>query len=228
MTRIRSLAIFVFWAALSASLIHAQELQGYRGFQFGANLVAVAKQTDMKPSEAKLLHERPAMIQELWWYRPIGSSSIAMDPVREVVFSFYNGELFRMVINYDQDRTDGLTDEDMVEAISAKYGIAARPVATIVLFSSSQVYNDSQKVIARWEDGQYSFNLFRYSYQPTFGMVAFSKQMDNLAQAAVVEAFRLDKEEAPQREIERQKWEDTEHRAAQEKARAANKPAFRP
>ena len=228
MTRIRSLAIFIFWAALSASLIHAQDLCGYRGFQFGTNLVAVAKQTEMKPSEAKLLHERPAMIQELWWYRPVGSSSLPKDPVREVVFSFYNGELFRMVINYDQDRTEGLTDADMVEAISAKYGIAARPVATIVLFSSSQVYNDSQKVIARWEDAQHSFNLFRYSYQPTFGMVAFSKQLDTLAQAAVVEAFRLDKQEAPQREMERQKKEDAENRAAQEKARSVNKPAFLP
>jgi hypothetical protein len=205
MTMMRSLAIFFFLAALPASLIHAQDLRGYWGFQFGTNLVAVTKQTDMRPSEAKLLHQRPAMIQELWWSHPLRSSSIAVDPVREVVFSFYNGELFRMVINYDQDRTDGLTDEDMVEAISAKYGVASRPVATIVLFSSSQVYNDSQKVIARWEDEQYSFNLFRYSYQPTFGMVAFSKQLDTLAKAAVVEAFRLDKEEAPQREMERQK-----------------------
>jgi hypothetical protein len=228
MTRIRSLAIFIFWAALSASSIHAQDLRGYREFQFGTNLVAVAKQTNMKPSEAKLLHERPAMIQELWWCRPLGSSSLAMDPVREVVFSFYNGELFRMVINYDQDRTDGFTNEDMVEAISAKYGIAARPVATVVLFSSSQVYNDSQKIIGRWEDAQYSFNLFRYFYQPAFGMVAFSKQLDTLAQAAVVEAFRLDKEEAPQQEMERQKKEDAENRAAQDKVRSVNKPAFRP
>jgi hypothetical protein len=228
MTGIRNLAVFVSWAALSASLIHAQELQGYRGFQFGTSLVAVAKQTDMKPSEAKLLHRRPAIIQELWWYRPNGSSSLATGPVREVVFSFYNGELFRMVINYDQEKTDGLTDADMVEAISAKYGVAARPVATIVLFSSSQVYNDSQKIIARWEDAQYSFNLFRYSYQPTFGLVAFSKQMDTLAQAAVLEAFRLDREEAPKRETERQKKEDAEYRAAQEKARAVNRPAFLP
>ncbi len=205
MTRIRSLAVLILWAAFSASLIQAQDLRGYRGFQFGTNLIAVAKQTDMKPSEAKLLHQRPAMIQELWWYRQPRDSSRALGSVREVVFSFYNGELFRMVINYDQDRTDGLTDEDMVEAISAKYGAAARPVAAIVLFSSSQVYDESQKVIARWEDAQYSFNLFRYSYRPAFGMVAYSKQLDTLAQAAVVEAFRLDKEEARRREAERQK-----------------------
>jgi len=134
------------------------------------------------------------MIQELWWQRPLGGSSPQTDPVREVIFSFYNGELFRMVINYDRHRTEGLTDKDMVEAISAKCGVATMPVATIILFSSSQVYNDSEKVLARWEDAQYSFNLFRHSSERTFGMVVLSKQRDALAQAAVAEAIRLDKQ----------------------------------
>ena len=59
------------------------------------------------------------------------------------------------------------------------------------------MYNDSEKVIARWEDSQYSFNLFRSSYQPTFGMVVFSKRLDALARLAIVEAIRLDEQEAP-------------------------------
>jgi hypothetical protein len=59
-------------------------------------------------------------------------------------------------------------------------------------------------------------------------MVAFSKRLDALARAAVAEAIRLDEQEAPQREIERQKKQDDENRAAQEKARLANKPNFRP
>src|SRR5438132_618008 len=106
----------------------------------------------------------------------------------------------------------------MVEAISAKYGTATRPEAKIILFSSFQVYNDSEKVIARWEDSQYSFNLFRSSYQPTFGMLVYSKWLDALARTAIVEAIRLDEQGAPQREIERQKQEDEANRAAQEKA----------
>src|SRR5213593_480308 len=116
----------------------------------------------------------------------------------------------------------------MVEAISAKYGTATRPEAKIILFSSFQVYNDSEKVIARWEDSEYSFNLFRSSYQPTFGMLVFSKPLDASARAAAVEAIRLDEQEAPQREIERQKKQDEENRAAQEKARPVNKVNFRP
>ncbi len=214
---------------LSAPLIYAQDLSRYRGFQFGMDLLAVAKQTDKKPSEARLIHQRPAVIQELEWRLPrsLGSSPQA-DPVTEVLFSFYNGELFRMVVNYDQYRTEGLTDADMVEAISAKYGTATRPDAKIILFSSFQVYNDSEKVIASWEDSQYSFNLFRSSYEPTFGMLVFSKRVDALARAAIVEAIRLDEQEAPQREMERQRKQDEENQTAQEKARLANKTTFRP
>jgi hypothetical protein len=54
-------------------------------------------------------------------------------------------------------------------------------------------------------------------------MIAFSKSLDSLAQAAIMEAFRLDKEEKPQRELERREKEDAENRIAKEKARAINK-----
>jgi len=227
----RSITISIFWLALSPPLINAQDFSRYREFQFGMNLIAVGKQTDVKPSEARVIHQRPAVIQELEW-RPqrFLASSPQADPVKEILFSFYNGELFRMLVNYDQHKTEGLTDEDMVEAISAKYGIATRPAAsiTLLLSSSFHVYNDSEKVIARWEDSQYSFNLFRSSYQPTFGMLVFSKPLDGVARAAIVEAIRLDEQEAPQREIERQKKQDEESRVAQEKARPGNKVNFRP
>src|SRR2546428_8100800 len=190
--------------AVSVSSIEAQDLSRYREFRLGTSLSAVAKQADVEPSEARVIHERPAVIQELEW-RPRGSSSPQADAVSEVLFSFYNGKLFRMVVNYDRHKTEGLTDEDMIEAISAKYGTATRPEAKIILFSSFQVYNDSEKVIARWEDSQYSFNLFRSSYQPTFGILVLAKRLDALAGAAIVEAIRLDEQEAPEREIERQK-----------------------
>ena len=205
MTSLRKIAVPLFLIAFSAPLIRAQDLSSYRDFQFGMNLGAVATQAGMNPAEVKTLHQRPALIQELWWKRSFGASSTQADPVREVVFSFYGGALFRMVVNYDRYRTEGLTDEDMIGAISARYGAAVRPVAVIALFSSSQVYNDRERVIARWEDSHYSYNLYRSSNQPTFGMLIFSKRLDTLAQAAIVEAIRLDDQEVPQRERERQK-----------------------
>jgi len=177
----------------------------------------------------KVIHQRPALIQELGW-RPhqAPTSSREAGSVNEVLFTFYNGELFRMVVSYDQQRTEGLTDQDMIEAISATYGIATQPAATVILFSSSYIYNDSEKVIARWEDSQSSLNLFRSSSQPNFGMVVFSKRLDALARLAIVNSIRLDEQDAPQRDIERQKKESEEIRAVQEKARPANKADFRP
>ena len=220
--------MFPLQADTATPVVDAQDLSRYRDFQLGMNLLAVAKQADVEPSEARVIHQRPALIQELQWrLRGSLSSSPQADPVSEVLFSFYNGELFRMVVNYDRHRTEGLTDEDMVEAISAKYGTATRPEAKIILFSSFHVYNDSEKVIARWEDSQYSFNLFRSSYQPTFGMLVYSKFLDAPARAAIVDAVQLDEQEAPQREIERQKQEDEANRAEQEAARLVNKAAFR-
>jgi len=194
----RRMTSIVFLIVLSAPLIRAQDLSSYRDFQFGMNLVSAAKQAGMNLSEAKTLHRYPALIQELWWQRSFSGSSPRTDPVREVVFSFCDGDLYRMVVNYDRHRTEGLTDEDMIEAISAKYGIAATPVAVIVLFSSSQIYNDTEKVIARWEDSKYSYNLYRSSNQPTFGMLILSKQLDTLAQAAIVESIRLENRETQQ------------------------------
>jgi hypothetical protein len=225
----RSSVISIVLAALSMPLVYAQDLSGYRGFQLGMNLPAVAKQADMKPSEAKVIYQRPAVIRELEW-RPQSSysSSAQGDPVEEVLFSFYNGELYRIVVIYDQQRTEGLTDQDLIEVISAKYGTPTTPVAKIISSSPSQAYSDSEKVIARWEDSQYSFNLFRFSYRLTPGMLVFSKQLDALAQVAIVEALRLNKLEAPQREIDRQKQVDDEKQAAGQKVRPVNKANFRP
>ncbi len=225
----RSLVISISLAVLSMPLIYAEDLSKYREFQLGMNLLAVAKQADVKPSEARVIYQRPAVIQELEW-RPQSSSrsSAQADPVKEILFSFYNDELYRIVVNYDQDRTEGLTDEDLIEGISAQYGTPTTPVAKIISSPASQVYSDSEKVIARWEDPQYSFNLFRSSYGSTFGMLVFSKRLEALAQVAIIKAIRLNDQEAPQREIERQKKQDEGKRAAGQKVRPVNKANFRP
>lgn len=222
----RILLISIPWIALAANSLCAADLSSYRDVRFGMSLPEVAKQVGMKPSDVKLVHQRPATIQELAWQPGSFPASPALtDPVKDIRFSFYNGELFRMVVNYDRHKTDGLTAEDMTEAISVKYGIAARPAEEIVLPSIS---NETVKVIARWEDSQYSFDLVRSSYQISFEMVMYSKRLGALAQAAVVEAIRMDQEEAPQREIERVKKQEEDYRIQQEKARLVNRAAFRP
>jgi len=229
MITVRSLAVSVLCSLLWVPLIGAQDLSRYREFQFGMTLPKVAKQADLKQSEAKEVHRRPVVIQELQW-RPqhYRSASLQADPVKDVLFSFYNGELFRMVVNYDPDKTQGLTNDDLVRAMSVTYGAATRPAVKTINFSSAQGYSETEKILARWEDAQYSVNLFRSSYQPNFGMVVFSKRLDALARLAIVNSIRLDQQEAPQREVERQEKEDRENRATEEKARLTNKGNFRP
>jgi hypothetical protein len=241
----RNPAISVFGAVMTAAPTYSQDLSRYREFQLGTNLPMVAKQIRVKPSEAKAIHERPAVIQELEWRNPLTDSSQRSDSVGNILFRFYNGELYRLVVTYDRERTEGMTAEDIVEAVSAKYGTANRLTAEIIL-SSTRLFTDgeklisdrSEKVIARWEDSQYSFNLFQYSSEATFGeatfgeatfgLVVYSKWLDDLAQAAIVESVRMDKQEAPQRKIESRKKKDDANRAKQEKARRVNKPPFRP
>ena len=123
MINTRNLAISVCWLVLWTPSIFAQDLSRYREFQLGMNLLAVAKQIDARPSEVKVIHQRPVVIQELEW-RPRNAlaSSPEASSINEVLFSFYNGELFRMVVNYDPGKTLGLTNDDLVGAMSATYG----------------------------------------------------------------------------------------------------------
>jgi hypothetical protein len=218
--------VLITWAALAAYPLCAGDLSSYRGFQLGMNLAAVEKQTGTQPSDEKMIHRRPAMMQDLEWRpRHFPGPAPESDPVKDILFSFYNSQLFRMVVNYDRYRTDGLTNDDMVEAISATYGSAAKTSAE-VLFPSA--YSEKVKVIARWEDAKYSFNLVRSPYQPSFALIAFSKELDILAEAAAVEAARLEVLDAPAREAELQRKQGEVSRLQQEKARLANKPGFRP
>ena len=108
MVTARSLAVSIFCGLLWTPLIYAQDLSRYREFQLGMNLLAVANQIDVRPSEVRVVHRRPAVIQELeWWPQHSLAASSEANSVNEVLFSFYNGELFRMVISYDRDRTKG-------------------------------------------------------------------------------------------------------------------------
>jgi hypothetical protein len=210
---------------LAPSLLSASDLSNYRGFQFGMDLSIAARQAGMESSEARLVHHRPAMIQELDW-QPRGSgSSVDGDSVQNGLLRFYNNELFRIVITYDRDRVKGMTPEDMIGAISTTYGIATRPKVEVAYHSN---YGDVASVLARWEDSVYSYNLVRSGYGDSFAMVMYSKRLDALAAAAIAESVRLDVADAPQREIEALRMQQAADQVALEKARSVNAPTFRP
>lgn len=225
MNNLGTLTSVLLSALIGTALLGAADLSSYREFQFGMKLSAAAKQAGMKPSEARLVHKRPALIQELDWQpRRLYDSALQSDPIKEGKLRFYNGELSRIIIIYDRSKVDGMTAEDMIAAISATYGIATRPVVKIMYHSN---YTEVASVLARWEDSQYSYNLV-HSGDSSFAMVLYSKHLDSLASAAIAEAVRLDTQEAPERELESQRMRAEESRLAREKARLVNKPNFRP
>src|SRR5437899_1325752 len=121
MMSFRILALSLSWASLSS--LCAGDLSRYREFQLDTDLPAVVKQADVKT-----IHQRPALIQDLCWEPHVRLSADA-DSVKEVLFSFYNGDLFRVVVHYDRYKTEGLTADDLIQAISATYGTGLDPAA---------------------------------------------------------------------------------------------------
>jgi hypothetical protein len=200
-------AIVLAMIALCSPLIHAQDLSKYRNFSFGMSTASVSKLAEEKPADVVTIHKQPALIQELTWYPPLPfASSRPAEPVQKVLFSFYNGELYKMAVSYDSDAIKGLTNEDMIRILAAKYGTATRPAAEVNV-PTDDSYGTTEKVIARWEDPQYSLNLFRSSLLDTFEIILFARRMDSQAAAAIAESVKLERQEAPQREAARVKQE---------------------
>jgi hypothetical protein len=207
-----------------APLLRAQGLSQYRDFTLGMSLTKLLEHTDQKMNDVKTIHVRPALIQELSWWPPNApGASLRSDSVERVLFSFYNGELYKISVTYDRLSTKGLTEEDMVKSISAKYG-PATIVAPELDREANDRYDSKEKPVASWEDAQYSVSLVRSSFNDVLGFVALSKLANAEAEAAITEAVKLDQQEGPQREAERLKKQVDDLQVAREK----NQKSFRP
>lgn len=220
----RNIVICVAAILLSVPLAYGQDLSKYRNFSLGTSLMAISRQVNKGPAEASVIHQSPALIQELtWWPMPSYQSSTPVDPVQQILFSFYNGALYKMVVTYDSSTTEGLTAEDMTRAISAKYGAAAIPIVAAG-FMGTTTYGVTQAPIAQWEDPQHSVILSRTSFLNGFQLVICTKELNEQAEAASVLAAKQEREDAPQMKIARAK------KAADdlEAVRQNNLKSFRP
>jgi hypothetical protein len=229
MNDFRVMAVAVLSVILVGQPAGAQELSRYRDYALGSSVAAIVKASGTRADETKTLHERPARIQELQWRAPYVSSGTEMaDPVRDVLFSFFDDQLYQLVVTYDRDRMEGLTNEDVIESISATYGtpLLQHSRATLGLLPP-EVLTDT-KVVAQWEDEGSLMTLTRGTYAPQYQLVMVSKALNTRARAAIKEAGRLDVQEAPQREVDQRKKEVSDARVADQKARVVNKAAFKP
>ena len=224
MKKLQSSILCLVVLLLTAPLLRAQDFSKYRHFTLGMNLTALLERTGQKMADVKMIHGRPALIQEVtWWPAYIPGTSLPSDSVQQILFSFYNGELYKISVTYDPSSTAGLTEGDMVKSISAKYG-PATIVPPEIDSGTDTAYDTRQKPVASWEDAQYSLSLVRSSFSDVLGLVVFSKRADAQAELAIAEAVKLDEQEGPKREAERQKKQTDDL----EMARRKNQKSFRP
>jgi hypothetical protein len=226
MNSLRFSAVAAIGLFLIVSAASAQDLSRYRNYALESSFNTVIATSGARPANAKVLYERPARIRELDW-RPAYTSAFAhADPVRQITFTFIDEALYQVVVTYDRDRTDGLTDADLIESLTATYG-APVPAPPRSRTAAADSRLDSVAV-ARWESAATTITLFRAAYTPELQLVLISKPLGSRALNAIRESKRLDVVEAPRRAIEQRKKEAADAEAAREKTRSTNKGAFRP
>ena len=158
----RTIAICAFGTVLLTHGLEGQGLAQYRNFALKSDPALVAALAGVAVSEVKVTHQRPVVMQDLEWRlsRWIASSSEgSTDPVEQMVFSFYNNQLFRIVVEYAYDRTEGMTDADMIGAISAVYGTPVKRAAAAAR-AATRVEIESGLPVARWGDAKQSVVLY--------------------------------------------------------------------
>jgi hypothetical protein len=230
MIKMPPLAIAGIGAMLSMLPVQAQERPDYRDFTLGSSLTRVLGQVGATASDVTLVHQRPALMQDVRWhpaYSLRDANASPKDPVQQIVFSFSNDQLFRIAIDYDRTLTGGMTDGDMIAALSERYGPALTPSRPVSAPAPAQA-GEWAAPVAQWGEGDTVVVLSRRAFTAGFQVEITSARLEGFARAAVTEAIRLDKSEAPARELARQQRDAEQDRLTLEKARAANKAAFRP
>jgi hypothetical protein len=228
-----NIGLLTLAAALAVSVpAGAQDHVGYRDFPLGASTASIVALTETRISDVTVVHERPAVMQELRWtpssYGSVRSLRSRGDGLQLIVFSFYENQLSRLSIDYERSRTQGLTDRDMVDALSVMYG--APSSSTLTTTGDAATGNDASaaRVVARWNGPGYAVALSRWAYGAAFRLTVESTQLAALARTADARAVALDIQEGPQREAARAKREQQGKADAELAARAANKATFQP
>ena len=209
-----------------APMLDAQtaDLSKYREFSIGASVTVVLNRTGQKPEEVTALSARPALVQQLtWWPGTPPGTPMHKDAVEHIAFYFLNNALYKISVTYESTATEGLTPDDMIEALSAKYGSPAS-VTPQAAQNPNDRYAAKREPVASWEDAQYAFSLVRSSFSDDFELIVISKRLNAEAEIATAEAAKLDEQERPQKDAERQKRETTDLELARQK----NQKTFRP
>jgi hypothetical protein len=210
----------------------AQEHGQYRDFQLGASIAAVATLTETRSADVTVLHERPAVMQELRWipssYGTVARSRARGEGLQQIVFSFYENQLYRLMVDYERSETKGMTDGDMVNAISAIYGPPSSSKISDGGTDPRAAETIVSRLVARWNGPGYAVAVSRWAYGGAWRLIVESTDLAALARTADARAIVLDVKEGPQHEADRARREQQGKDDAEAAARTANKATFLP
>lgn len=221
LTLVSALALPLGTAAAPSPLAH------YRGVTIGDSLQVVVDRLQIIATDIKVVHERPSLVQEITW-RPrlfVSGTTLDPDPLMEMVLTFHAGKLARIVVAYDRDKTQGMTNADLHEALSGVYGVSTILATPVQRPTSASA---DRQTFGRWEDGETLMLLWREQYPMRVGLTITSITADALLQDAIRSGARVTADEAPARNQARAAAEAAVIAARNEKIRLENKTKFKP
>ena len=226
----RLVALVACLVALSVAVLSAQDRSRYRDYRIGDDLQNIAERSGAVLPTARILPRGPEVLQELEW-RPQYFRGVAQPPnaVARITFGFYDDQLFRIVVDYDRRRTAGMTEADMVGAISEIYGPPSRRAALIHAIKAKDSDQDAELLVACWDGTEYSVTLLGVQDSSAFRLIVASTRLGTLARVAGADAVPLDARDGPTRDTPSRMNDDEDVRSAEhKKARLANRAAFKP
>lgn len=226
----RLVALIAFLVALSVAVVSAQDRSRYRGYRIGDDRMNVATRSGTVLPPARIIARDPAVLQELEW-RPQYVRGVPQptDAVARITFGFYDDQLFRIVVDYDHRRTEGMTEADMVGAIAEIYGPPSRRAGLIHAIAAKHSEQDADQLVACWDGAEYSVTLLGVQDSTAFRLIVASTRLGTLAQVAGAGAVPLGfAQPARTRRPPRLNDDEGDQPARHQKARLANKAAFKP
>lgn len=226
-TSIRRVVLALLCSAMSASQLGAQGHPRYRTYQMGDDVLTISRQLGVPAPAGTLMPPAPGTVVELRWRSQYVRRGVALssDPVARLVFSFFENQLYRIVIDYAPDRTEGMTEADVVAAVSKIYGAPAKrthPPSPVGLRPQRPVDN----VVAQWTDGEHRVALLAVQDQSAFRMIVASAPLEALARAGGAHETPADVRDWDTHDAARPNADNESH--AQEKTRRANITSFIP
>ena len=223
------LVVFIGFVSASVSASSPAVLSRYRDVSLGDSVQTVVERLQAVASDVKVVHDRPALVQELTWRtRPFVSGTAAVsDPLAEMVLTFHLGRLARIVATYDRERTVGLTDADLAELLGELYGLPLLR-ATEAEPTPAASAASLRKMISVWADAEATVTLWREDYPRRIGLTITSVTADRALQTAIADGVRLTGEEAPQREREKRAAAAAALKERDAQIRRDNKAKFKP